>query len=164
MFGHKTAVSFYGSSTVGAGTRAGGVSMLNLRNGIVAFVAGIALAVILHTHFVATWSRSYAPYPWPGYAKSYNPKPFFSNLPRSLTVINAFGSGAIPANSQIGQPYGFLDTAGGINDVGDDFIAPADALAVINAINAGLGGEGESVSASVNAAASGVNSPQVPAA
>jgi hypothetical protein len=62
-----------------------------------------------------------------------------------INFINGFGSGAVPANAQIGQPYGFLDTAGGINDVGDDFIAPNDALAVIDAINAGLGGEGESV-------------------
>jgi hypothetical protein len=61
-----------------------------------------------------------------------------------INYINAFGAGAVPANAQIARPFGFLDTSGGINDVGDDFIAPADALAVINAINAGLGGEGES--------------------
>jgi len=60
--------------------------MRNVRNGIVAFVAGVVLAAILHMHFVATWSRSYAPYHWPGYSESYHPEPFFSNSPRSLTV------------------------------------------------------------------------------
>jgi hypothetical protein len=61
-----------------------------------------------------------------------------------INYINGFGSRSIPANAEIGLPFGFLDTSGGIGDVGDDFIAPADALAVINEINAGGGGEGES--------------------
>ena len=78
-----------------------------------------------------------------------------------INYINAFGSGAVPANSQIGQPYGFLDTSGGIDDVGDDSIAPDDALAVINAINAGLGGEGESFAADMNAGSASSTNPQV---
>ena len=63
--------------------------MLYLRNGIVAFVAGLVLAAMLHMHFVATWSSSYAPYQWPGYSKSHHSEPFFSNSPRSLTVTRA---------------------------------------------------------------------------
>ena len=60
-----------------------------------------------------------------------------------INYINAFTAGAVPANAAIGQPFGFLDTDGGVNGSGDNFVAPNDALAVINFINSGLGGEGE---------------------
>src|SRR5205814_7426455 len=61
-----------------------------------------------------------------------------------INYINAFGSGAVPAGAQIGQPYGFLDTDG------DDHIAPVDALKIINVINAGLGGEGDAAGTPAN--------------
>ena len=54
-----------------------------------------------------------------------------------INYINGYGPGAVPANAVIGFPFGFLDT----NQ--DNFIAPNDVLDVINAINQGLGGEGE---------------------
>jgi len=60
-----------------------------------------------------------------------------------INYINAFTASAVPANAAIGQPFGFLDTSGGENGTGDNSIAPSDALEVINAINAGLAGEGE---------------------
>jgi hypothetical protein len=81
-----------------------------------------------------------------------------------INYINAFGAGAVPANATIGQPFGFLDTTGGDNGAGDNFIAPNDALDVINAINAGIGGEGESFAPSVIAAASSTNIPRLSAA
>ena len=67
----------------------------------------------------------------------------------AINYINAFGnidSGKVPALGTMiagqtvdsGQPFGFLDANG------DNFVAANDALAVINAINAGQGGEGES--------------------
>ena len=77
-----------------------------------------------------------------------------------INYINAFGPGAIPAGAQIGRPHGYLDTSGGMNDVGDDLIAPADALAVINAINAGQGGEGEGGATGVRDVAASTASPQ----
>jgi len=43
---------------------------------------------------------------------------------------------------------------------GDNSFSPSDALDVINAINAGQGGEGESFAAGLNAAAAGANNPQ----
>jgi hypothetical protein len=64
-----------------------------------------------------------------------------------IDYISAFGAlnaGQVPAAGTIvggfsvdsGQPFGFLDTTG------DNFVTPNDALDVINAINAGQGGEG----------------------
>src|SRR5262249_29182940 len=66
-----------------------------------------------------------------------------------INYVNAFGSlnfGKVPdvgtaiggGMADSGQPFGFVDANG------DTFVAPNDALAVINAINAGQGGEGES--------------------
>src|SRR5439155_17591788 len=54
-----------------------------------------------------------------------------------INYANSFGSGLVPANAVIGQPFGFLDTDG------DNHVSPVDALIVINTVNAGLGGEGE---------------------
>ncbi len=65
-----------------------------------------------------------------------------------INYVNAFGmlnSGKVPAvgtpigsgTADSGQPFGFVDANG------DNFVAPNDALAVINGINAGQGGEGE---------------------
>jgi hypothetical protein len=62
-----------------------------------------------------------------------------------VNYINAFGTGPVPANAAVGLPFGFLDTAGGVNGGGDNIVAPNDALGVINVINSGLGGEGESL-------------------
>jgi ELWxxDGT repeat protein len=61
-----------------------------------------------------------------------------------INYINAFGHGDVPANAQIGQPWGFIDTDH------DNHINPTDALKVINVINAGQGGEGEADSAPSN--------------
>jgi hypothetical protein len=72
-----------------------------------------------------------------------------------INYINAFGSlnaGKVPAlgttiagkTVDSGQPFGFLDVNG------DNFVAPGDALAIINAINAGQGeGSGFGVQGSV---------------
>ncbi len=61
-----------------------------------------------------------------------------------INYLNAFGAGPVPANAALGQPFGFLDTSGGANGAGDNFVTAGDALDVINFLNAGLGGEGES--------------------
>ena len=53
-----------------------------------------------------------------------------------INYINASGSGLVPDNANNSKP--FLDVTG------DNFVAPNDVLDVINAINAGQGGEGES--------------------
>ena len=48
-----------------------------------------------------------------------------------INYLNAFGAGPVPANVEIGQPFGFLDTSGGPNGAGDNFITAGDALDVI---------------------------------
>jgi hypothetical protein len=69
-----------------------------------------------------------------------------------INYVNAFGaldSGKVPGagtaigggTADSGQPFGFVDANG------DNFVAPNDALAVINGINAGQGGEGEGAAA-----------------
>jgi hypothetical protein len=69
-----------------------------------------------------------------------------------INYVNAFGaldSGKVPGagtaigggTADSGQPFGFVDANG------DNFVAPNDALAVINGINAGQGGEGERATA-----------------
>jgi hypothetical protein len=58
-----------------------------------------------------------------------------------VNYINAGFATAVPADAQIGSPYGFLDVTW------DDFVAANDVVAVINAIYAGQGGEGEQTSA-----------------
>ena len=55
------------------------------------------------------------------------------STPAIINYINAVDFTEVPANSAVGQPFGFLDTNG------DNFVAPDDALEVINAINAGEG-------------------------
>jgi hypothetical protein len=56
-----------------------------------------------------------------------------------INYINAFGSREVSEDEEIGLPFGYLD----VNH--DNFIAPDDALTIINGINAGLTGgpEGE---------------------
>jgi hypothetical protein len=68
-----------------------------------------------------------------------------------INYINACGNvngGHVPAlgsttcgggRADYGKPFGYIDISG------DDFVAPNDALTVINAINAGQGGEGEAI-------------------
>ena len=46
---------------------------------------------------------------------------------------------AVPANAAVGLPFGFLDVTG------NNEVTPEDALSVINAINSGVVGEGESM-------------------
>src|SRR5204863_4547396 len=75
----------------------------------------------------------------------------------ALAIINYINAGlptAIGPNSQIGQPYGFLDVTG------DDNVAPGDALEIINAINAGQGGEGEGIESGVGHVAASANNSQ----
>src|SRR5262249_51161819 len=60
-----------------------------------------------------------------------------------INYINAFGSGPVPENAVIGEPFGFVDT------IKDNNISPNDVLEIINFINAngagltGPAGEGE---------------------
>ena len=54
-----------------------------------------------------------------------------------INYINAFDP-EIPEDAEVGLPYGFLDVTNDFN------VAPDDALMIINAINAGFGGEAES--------------------
>jgi hypothetical protein len=81
-----------------------------------------------------------------------------------INYLNAFGSinsGKVPAlgstlptspptTVSYGGPFGYLDVDG------DGFVAPVDALTVINAINASQGGEGEDTVASATATSSAV--------
>jgi uncharacterized repeat protein (TIGR01451 family)/CSLREA domain-containing protein len=57
-----------------------------------------------------------------------------------INYLNSFDATEVPADAEKGLPFGYLDT----ND--DGYVAPEDALSVINAINSGLGGEGEAKS------------------
>ena len=58
-------------------------------------------------------------------------------------------------DAQIGKPFGFLDVTG------DDFVAADDALAVINAINAGQGGEGEEAEGRIQNSEGGIETSSV---
>jgi hypothetical protein len=52
-----------------------------------------------------------------------------------INYINAFGSNAVPNDGSASGPYYDVNA--------DGFVAPNDALAIINALNAGQGGEAE---------------------
>jgi len=73
-----------------------------------------------------------------------------------INRLNAFGAGAVTANSEWDGAYYDVN--------GDNSVSPADALDVINYINAGLGGEGEGFAAGVSDSSSGANNPHLAAA
>ena len=62
---------------------------MKLRPAIVAFAAGVAIAVVLHFYFVLAWSGTYSSSPWPGYAPAMSEgliDPYYSASPRALAV------------------------------------------------------------------------------
>ncbi len=62
---------------------------MKLRPALVAFVVGVAIAVILHFYFVLAWPGTYSLHPWPGYAPAMNEgliDPYYAESPRALAV------------------------------------------------------------------------------
>ena len=62
---------------------------MKLRPALVAFVVGVAIAVILHFYFVLAWPGTYSLHPWPGYAPALNEgliDPYYAESPRALAV------------------------------------------------------------------------------
>src|SRR5262245_15271290 len=89
---------------------------------------------------VAIEISSHSPFPWHNDARGLDVTDdgdvVAADVIAVINYINAFGTGPIPANSAVGQPFGFLDTSK------DNSIDPIDALNIINFINAGGAGGG----------------------
>jgi uncharacterized protein DUF5650/dockerin type I repeat protein len=60
-----------------------------------------------------------------------------NDLTAIISYLNGYGASDVPANAQIGKPFGFLDANG------DDQVAPNDLTKVISYLNAFGAGEGE---------------------
>ena len=77
-------------------------------------------------------------------ARAQDPQVGNHSLPRTDNGHRLLGGDDVGGQTVgYGTPFGYLDV------IADNFIAPNDALAIINAINAGQVGEGESAPGSL---------------